>query len=342
MRSAHDSKKPDNYRPYQISHISSENHDSYRYRVKIPTTNSFKFDTASSSCVKFVSLPPEISIKCNTSTTIPQPDTQGMLQRSYTPVNDSNNILETNELEFIIKLYSDGEMSNVLRELTIGDTIWIRDPKIKIAYPFAKNKSKIIMIAGGTGFTPMLDALMHHLEYGNNDVKLLFVWFNRKPVDLCCLEQFDWFCSNYPKRFFVNLVFSEPADDPIGQEIIKKWKQRVATCIYYNKWNAEECVEVISKFFKDGKVTDVRIAAPVAISVPIGIDKNAKKVGPATTLSGEDGNGNGKAGTKEILNKHDRIILSGPKLFVEKFLTWIRDGKEFAGTNIGKQIICYD
>ena len=29
------------------------------------------------------------------------------------------------------------------------------------------------------------------------------------------------------------------------------------------------------------------------------------------------------------MNKHDGVILSGPKLFVEKFLTLIRDGKAF-------------
>lgn len=161
VRSGHENsfKKADYYRPYKISQISSETHDSYRYRVQIPNINSFKFDATSSCCVKFVSLPQEISSKGNMTTTIAQADTEGMLQRSYTPVNDSNDIARTNELEFIIKLYSDGEMSSVLRELNIGDTIWIRDPKIKIKYPFAANKSQIVMIAGGTGIAPMVQIL---------------------------------------------------------------------------------------------------------------------------------------------------------------------------------------
>ena len=256
----------------------------------------------------------------------------------------------------MVRLYPRGRMSKVLKSLKPGTELRLTGPFVrqKVLPRFGRDYGygdrcwrHLVMIAGGTGFTPMLDALMHHLEYGTDEVKLLFVWFNRKPIDLCCMEQFEWFVTNYPNRFYVNLVFSERAEDPVAQEIVKLWGQRVASCIYYNKWNAEECVEVISKFFKQGKVTDVRIADPVAVSVPIGIDKNAKKVGLSaanndnTQVSGENENENDQE-SKYSLNKHDRIILSGPKLFVEKFLTWIRDGKAFAGTNIGKQIICYD
>ena len=48
----------------------------------------------------------------------------------------------------------------------------------------------------------------------------------------------------------------------------------------HNKCNAQGCVEVISKFFKEDKVSDVRIGDHVAhaVSVLIGIDKMPKKL----------------------------------------------------------------
>jgi len=48
------------------------------------------------------------------------------------------------------------------------------------------------MVAGGTGITPMLNVIMHHIQYGNNKNKILLLWFNRTYHDLFCEEFLEY------------------------------------------------------------------------------------------------------------------------------------------------------
>ena len=123
--------------------------------------------------------------------------------------------------------YTRGRMSKVLKSLRPGTELRFTGPSVrqKILPPVDRNYGygdrcwrHLVMIAGGTGYTPMLDALMHHLEYGTDEVKLWFVWFNRKQIDLCCMEQFEWFITSYLNKYY---VFNERAEDPVTQEIVK-------------------------------------------------------------------------------------------------------------------------
>jgi cytochrome-b5 reductase len=100
-------------------------------------------------------------------------------QRSYTPVTDNSSI---GEVSVVIKVYKanvhpkfpeGGKMSQHLDSLKIGDTIEMRGPKGHMEYlsggkftvkplgkPMeARQTNQIIMIAGGTGITPMLQIL---------------------------------------------------------------------------------------------------------------------------------------------------------------------------------------
>lgn len=72
--------------------------------------------------------------------------------RPYTPVSSPE---VTGHLDLVIKTYPTGKMSKHMGEMKVGDTLDFKGPLMK--YPYQPNtKSKIGMIAGGTGITPML------------------------------------------------------------------------------------------------------------------------------------------------------------------------------------------
>lgn len=125
-------------------------------------------------------------------------DTDGKLvQRSYTPVSDNSTV---GEVSLVIKVYmkgvhpkfpDGGKMSQHLDSLKIGDTIDMKGPKGHMEYknggkfsvkPLGKplehrQTNQIIMIAGGTGITPMLQ-ILHFIFENPKDpgikVKLLY------------------------------------------------------------------------------------------------------------------------------------------------------------------------
>ncbi len=119
------------------------------------------------------------------------------VQRSYTPVSDNNTI---GEVSLVIKVYmagvhpkfpDGGKMSQHLDSLKIGDGIDMKGPKGHMEYvkggkftvkPLGKpmesrHTNQIIMIAGGTGITPMLQ-ILHFIFHNPGEpcvnVKLLY------------------------------------------------------------------------------------------------------------------------------------------------------------------------
>lgn len=102
------------------------------------------------------------------------------VMRSYTPVTDNNTV---GEVSLVIKVYranahpkfpGGGKMSQHLDSLRIGDTIDVKGPKGHMEYlgrggnfwvkpvgkPLSTRRSEqFVMIAGGTGITPMLQVL---------------------------------------------------------------------------------------------------------------------------------------------------------------------------------------
>ncbi|KAG5188819.1 hypothetical protein JKP88DRAFT_267494 [Tribonema minus] len=85
-----------------------------------------------------------------------------VIQRSYTPV--VQHVMPSGRLgfEYYIRLYEDGQMSAVLAQLKVGDTVRIQGPfEIK---EIRRTPKHIYMIAGGTGVTPMLQLVRCHIN----------------------------------------------------------------------------------------------------------------------------------------------------------------------------------
>jgi len=124
--------------------------------------------------------------------------------RSYTPVSDNSTV---GEVSLVIKVYKagvhpkfpeGGKMSQHLDSLKIGDTIDMKGPKGHLDYkvggkftvkPLGKpmesrQTRQIIMIAGGTGITPMLQ-ILHFIfrNPGDNGIKVKLLYANQSKFN---------------------------------------------------------------------------------------------------------------------------------------------------------------
>lgn len=94
--------------------------------------------------------------------------------KPYTPISCSGK-----KIEFFIKKYDNGVMSSYLASLKMGD-------RIECCGPFGdyeiKEHSQVLMIAAGTGITPMISILSHSLETLRLKTKFHLVFFNKEML----------------------------------------------------------------------------------------------------------------------------------------------------------------
>ena len=88
------------------------------------------------------------------------------ISRAYTPTSSDDDV---GHFDLVVKVYAQGNMSKHLDNMKIGDTIPVQGPKGRLTYKGhgqfnirqgdeikTHKVSKVGMMAGGTGITPML------------------------------------------------------------------------------------------------------------------------------------------------------------------------------------------
>uniref|UniRef100_A0A3Q0KL60 Cytochrome-b5 reductase n=1 Tax=Schistosoma mansoni TaxID=6183 RepID=A0A3Q0KL60_SCHMA len=154
--------------------------------------------------------------------------------RPYTPVcndltftsiinNDCQQEKSAKKFCLLIKIYPDGEFSKLVNNLSANDTIEVSLPignfnsnLIKPIIYHNNNESKlsyVIMLAGGSGITPML-RIIHYLFTGNRPnlqtFKLHLIHFIRSQIDQILVSYFASLHNHFPNKFSITHVLSEP------------------------------------------------------------------------------------------------------------------------------------
>lgn len=144
--------------------------------------------------------------------------------RAYTPVSSDD---DKGHVDLVIKVYrrnvnpkftNGGKMSQFLDEMKIGDKIAFRGPSGKLQYlgngkiqirklrkdpPVQIAATKLNMIAGGTGITPMLQLVREVLKNSDDPTEMSLLFANQSESDILLRDELDSYAKKYSKQFKV-------------------------------------------------------------------------------------------------------------------------------------------
>lgn len=129
--------------------------------------------------------------------------------RPYTPISTNNLI---GEMELMIKIYPEGKFGKHVAELPLGAPVDFKHIpfNVKIQHPFRK---KVGMICGGTGVTPMIQALHAVLGDLANTTEVSMLYGSRTADDVLAGPTLDDWAAKSNGMFKVEHVLSE---EPVG------------------------------------------------------------------------------------------------------------------------------
>lgn len=129
------------------------------------------------------------------------------VSRFYTPVTPNGT---KGFFDIIVKRKPRGRMTSHLLGLHIGDRCNFRTVAFKVRYE-PNRWERIGLIAGGTGFTPMLQVIRHALTHTSKDrfgredaTKISFLFCNRTEKHILLRDMFDKLARQHPDRFAVH------------------------------------------------------------------------------------------------------------------------------------------
>ncbi|CAD5227611.1 unnamed protein product [Bursaphelenchus xylophilus] len=148
--------------------------------------------------------------------------------RKMTPITDDDT---AGYMDLLIKIYQQtpeypdgGLFTRWLDTVEVGEDVLISGPIHKVCYEgegvFSGRKvshlkgrkfKNIILIAGGTGITPMYQIITHSLKYDKDDINIWLLFANRTTKDVLLKEELDKLAAENP-RFHVWYTVSTPDD----------------------------------------------------------------------------------------------------------------------------------
>ncbi|KAK3699131.1 NADH-cytochrome b5 reductase [Vermiconidia calcicola] len=128
--------------------------------------------------------------------------------RPYTPVSDED---QPGYLDFIIKRYPNGPMSEHVHSMQPGDQLQMKGPIPK--YPWSANKhDHIALIAGGTGITPMWQLIRAIYKNPEDKTRVTLVYGSVSQDDVILKKEIDQLEKEHPDRFRAFHVLDNPPE----------------------------------------------------------------------------------------------------------------------------------
>nr|XP_054485050.1 cytochrome b5 reductase 4 isoform X2 [Agelaius phoeniceus] len=117
----------------------------------------------------------------------------------------------------MVKIYSHGLFTQALDHLEIGDYISVSNPEGNFKKSQVQTSEDLLLLAGGTGFTPMVKLLNFALTEVSclRTVKLIF--FNKTEDDILWRNQLEQLALK-DERFEVQFILSQPSKDWVGKQ----------------------------------------------------------------------------------------------------------------------------
>lgn len=131
--------------------------------------------------------------------------------RSYTPITLDDT---KGHFDLLVKTYPQGNASQYLASLKIGEKARFRGPKGRFLY--RPNMAKEVgMIAGGTGITPILQVIKAILRNPQDKTKMSLIFANVSKDDILLYEELKEMALKHSEQLKVHFVLNNP---PIDEE----------------------------------------------------------------------------------------------------------------------------
>jgi len=129
--------------------------------------------------------------------------------RPYTPVSTNAMV---GKFELLVKVYEQGNMSAFLGSVAVGSTVEFKHIpfNVKTQYPFGKKK--VGMLVGGTGITPMLQALHAILGTEGDETEVSMLYGSRTADNILAGKELDAWAKDFPRLTVTHVLSAEPAD----------------------------------------------------------------------------------------------------------------------------------
>lgn len=179
---------PDKWQPLTLVDIKQLSHNTRRFRFALPHQEQ------------------QLGLPLGQHISIKGLDADGReVMRPYTPTSE---IGQRGHVDFVIKLYPDGQMSQILAGMDVGGVLLFKGPKGRFRYERGSKKA-IGMIAGGSGITPMYQVAQEILRDPNDPTALSLIYANVAEEDILLRQELDALAAQHP-NFSVYYVLNNP------------------------------------------------------------------------------------------------------------------------------------
>ena len=147
------------------------------------------------------------------------------VMRPYTPTSEG---YQRGYVDFVIKIYPQGRMTQAMDALEIGDSLHFKGPKGSFNY-LPRSKKAYGMLAGGTGITPMYQLMQAILKDPNDPTSVSLIFANVSEDDILLRDEIEAMVKRNPDRLHVHYVLNEAGPQWEGgrgfitQEMIKEY-----------------------------------------------------------------------------------------------------------------------
>ncbi|RQM13789.1 hypothetical protein DD237_005307 [Peronospora effusa] len=143
------------------------------------------------------------------------------IERAYTPTSKFS---QSTSFDLIVKVYPDGVMSSYLNDLVVGDNVEMLGPQGQIGYPEAgivtyggqpklTNVRHIVMVAAGTGVTPMMQLIRAVVENSKDTAAVTLVDCNHSLAHIIARTQLEPLANMFLERIKIHHVLYEASED---------------------------------------------------------------------------------------------------------------------------------
>ncbi|WFD21187.1 cytochrome-b5 reductase [Malassezia caprae] len=151
-------------------------------------------------------IPGQLGLPIGQHVSVRAPVNGRIVMRSYTPISDVD---EVGSVKLLVKSYPTGNLSRVLGELQVGESVEMKGPKGKFLY--RRNMTERIgMLAGGTGITPCFQVLKAALKDKQDRTCFDLLYANVTEDEILLKDELDALMRENPLRFRVMYFLNKP------------------------------------------------------------------------------------------------------------------------------------